>query len=136
MPLVPAAVLALEHPFERLPEHLVEYGVEHRVHHGTGVAQPRDQVDEALVGVGLAVGAHGRQQVEREERRPQEHEREEHDAQHLGGLLLQPDDAAVPVRVTDHDARPARVRRPLRSGLLMVMVLLLLLLLRKRTLRR
>lgn len=104
--LVPAAVLAQQYPLERLPEHLVENGVKHRVDHGTGVTEPRDQVDEALVGVGLAIRTHGRQQVEREKRRPQEHEREEHNAQHLGGLLLQPDDAAVPVRVPDHDARP------------------------------
>jgi len=88
VPLAAAAVLAHKHSLERLPEHLVEYGVEHRVDHRTGVAQPRDQVDEALADVGLAVRAHGRQQVEREERCPQEHEREEHDPQHLGGLLL------------------------------------------------
>jgi len=118
--LAAAAVLAHEHPLERLPEHLVENGVEHRVDHGTGVAQPRDQVDEALADVGLAVRAHGRQQIEREERRPQEHEREEHDAQNFGGLLLQPDDAAVPVRVADHHARPVRVVRPLRRHWLLL----------------
>lgn len=120
MSLAAAAVLAHQHPFERLPEHLVENGVEHRVDHGTGVAQPRDQVDEALADVGLAVRAHGRQQVEREERRPQEHEREEHDAQHFGGLLLQSDDATVTVRVADHHARPVRVVRPLRRRRLVV----------------
>lgn len=120
MPLAAAAVLAHEHALERLPEHLVENGVEHWVDHGAGVAQPRDQVDEALVGVRLAIGAHGRQQVEREERRPQEHEREEHHAQHLGGLLLEADDAAVPVRVADHHARPAGAVGLLRLHLLLL----------------
>jgi len=88
VPLATAAVLAHKHPLEGLPEHLVEYGVEHRVNHRTGVAQPRNQVDETLADVSLAVRAHGRQQVERKERCPEEHEREEHDAQHLGCFLL------------------------------------------------
>lgn len=38
VPLTAAAVLAHEHPFERLPEHFVENGVEHWVNHGTGVS--------------------------------------------------------------------------------------------------
>lgn len=70
MPFAAAAILAHKYPLERLPEHLVEYGVEHWVDHGTSVAQPRDQVNEALADVGFTVRAHRRQQIEREKRCP------------------------------------------------------------------
>lgn len=88
-------VPAEQHLLERLPEHLVEDGVEDGVHHGAGVAQPGGQVEDLVVDLPLAVGAHGRDQVEDEERRPQDDEREEHDPQHFGGLLLEPDDPPV-----------------------------------------
>ena len=60
----------------------------------------------------LAVPADGGQQVQHEEWRPQYDEREEDDAEHFGGLLLQSNDAAVPRGVSRDDARVARVVRP------------------------
>lgn len=99
------SIPAEQHLLERLAEDLVEDGVEDRVDHGAGVAEPGDQVEDLAVDATLAVGAQGRHQVQHEERRPQDHEREEHHAEDLGRLLLQPDDPAVAGTVArDHAA--------------------------------
>lgn len=62
-----------------------------------------------MVDLSLAVGAHGWDQVENEERRPQYHEREEHYSKHFGGLLLEPDDPTVARAVAGHHAARPRV---------------------------
>lgn len=103
------AISAEQHLLEGLAEDLVEDGVEDRVDHGAGVAEPGDQVEDLAVDPVLAIGAHGRHQVQHEERRPQDHEGEEHHAQHLGRLLLQSDDPTVTGAVARHDAAVARV---------------------------
>lgn len=102
-------VPAEQHLLERLSEHLVEDGVEDGVHHGAGVAQPGGQVEYLVVDLSLAVGAHGWDQVENEERRPQYDEREEHHPEHLGRLLLEPDDPTVARAVPGHHAARPRV---------------------------
>lgn len=61
---------AEQHLFERLPEDLVEDGIEDWVDHGAGVAEPGDQVENFAVDATLAVGAHSRHQVQHEEWRP------------------------------------------------------------------
>lgn len=103
------AIPAEQDLLKGLAEDLVEDGVEDRVDHGAGVAEPGDQVEDLAVDPVLAVGTHGRHQVQHEERRPQDHEGEEHHAQHLGRLLLQSDDPAVAGAVARHDAAVARV---------------------------
>lgn len=45
-PARPSAVATEQDPPEGLAEHLVEDGVEYRVNHGTGVAQPGDEVED------------------------------------------------------------------------------------------
>lgn len=106
-----ALVAAQQHVLERLPEHLVEDGVEDRVDHRRCIAKPRDKVEHSLADVGLAVGADGRQQIQHEERRPQYDKREEHHAEDFGRLLLQPDDATVARRVARDDTRVAGMMR-------------------------
>lgn len=69
-PLVRTAVLAQQHLLECLAEHLIEDGVEDRIHHRTGVAQPRDHIEHPCAHLLLAALAQRRQQVEHEERRP------------------------------------------------------------------
>lgn len=86
---------AEQHLFERLAEDLVEDGVEDRVNHGTGIAEPGDQVEDFAVNATFAIGTHSRHQIQHEERRPQDHEREEHHAEDLSRLLLQSDDSTV-----------------------------------------
>lgn len=94
---------------ERLAEDFVEDGVEDRVDHGAGVAEPGDQVEDLAVDATLAVGADGRHQVQHEERRPQDHKREEHHAEDLRRLLLQSDDPAVSGAVARDHAAVARM---------------------------
>lgn len=103
------AIPAQQHLLEGLAEDLVEDGVEDRIDHGAGVAEPGNQVEDLAVDPALAVGTYGRHQVQHEERRPQNHEREEHHTQHLGRLLLQSDDPAVARAVARHDAAVARM---------------------------
>lgn len=103
------AIPAEQHLLKGLAEDLVEDGVEDGVDHGAGVAEPGDQVVELAVDPPLAVRAHGWHQVQHEEGRPQDHEREEHHAQHLRRLLLQPDDSAVARAVARDHAAGARV---------------------------
>lgn len=110
-----AAVLTEEDLFEGLPKDLVEDGVENRIDHAAGVAEPRDEIEDPVADVLLAVAADGGHQVEHEERGPQDDERKEDDAQHFGGFLLQPNDAAVSRRVPRDDTRVARVMRPNRG---------------------
>lgn len=103
-------VLAQQDLLEGLPEHLVEDGVEDGVDHGRRVAEPRGAVEHGRVDATLALeAADGRHQVQDEEGRPEHDEGKEHDAQDLGGLLLEPDDAAVPGRVPRHDGGAAGV---------------------------
>jgi len=96
---------------ERLPEHLVEDGVEDGVHHGASVAQPGDHVEDPVANSFLALRAHRGQEIEDEEWRPEDYERKEHHSQHLGGLLLQPDDPAVARGVSGDHAGVPRVMR-------------------------
>lgn len=103
------AIPAQQDLLKGLAEDLVEDGVEDRIDHGAGVAEPGDQVEDLAVDPALAVGTHGRDQVQDEERRPQDHEGEEHHAQDLGRLLLQPDDPAVAGAVARDDAAVAGV---------------------------
>lgn len=108
--LAVVTVLAEQDLLERLPEHLVEDRVEDGVDHGRGVAQPRGAVEDGRADALLALDAAQRgHQVQHEEGRPQDDEREEDDAQHLGGLLLQLNDAAVARGRARHDGRVARV---------------------------
>lgn len=81
-------VLTEQHLLEGLPKDLVEDGVENGIDHAAGVPEPRDKVKHPVADVLLAVAAHGGHQVQHEERRPQDDEREEDDAQHFGRLLL------------------------------------------------
>lgn len=88
-------VAAEQNLFECLPEDLVEYGVEYGIHHGTGIAEPGDHIEDPMADTLLALRTHRGQQIEYEERRPEYHERKEHHAQHFGRLLFQPNDASV-----------------------------------------
>jgi len=103
------AIPAQQHLLEGLAENLIEDRVEDRIHHGAGVAEPGDQVEDLVVDSTLAVGTEGRHQVQHEERRPQYHEREEYHAQHLRRLLLQPNDPAVARTVARDDAAVTRM---------------------------
>lgn len=49
-----------QHLLERLAEDLIEDGIEDRVDHGTGIAEPGDQVEDLAVDMTLAVGTYGR----------------------------------------------------------------------------
>ena len=99
-------VPAEQHLLERLAEHLVEDRVEYRIDHRAGVAEPGGQVEDLVIDLPLAVGAHGWYQIQDEERRPEDDEREENNAEHLRRFLLEPDDPAVARAVTrDHAAR-------------------------------
>jgi len=103
------AIPAQQHLLESLAEDFVEDGVENRVDHGAGVAEPRDQVEDLGVDTALAVRTDRLDQVQNEEWRPQDHEREEYHAQHFGRLLLQPDDPAVAGTVARDYAAVARM---------------------------
>lgn len=89
------SIPAEQNLLERLAEDFVEDGIEDRVDHGAGVAEPGDQVEDLAIDAMLAVGAHGWHQVQHEERRPQDHKGEEHHAEDLRRLLLQTDDPPV-----------------------------------------
>lgn len=117
-PLGRLVVLAHEHFFECLPKHFVENRIKYGVHHRAGVAQPGDHVNHPRRHVLLAAVAQRRQQIQHEKRRPQDDEREKHDAQHLGGLLLQPNDAAVARRIARDHTGVARMVRPDGGGAL------------------
>lgn len=106
-----ARIAAQQDLLERLPEHLVEDGVEDGVHHGASVAQPGDHVEDPVANSFLALRAHRGQEIEDEEWRPEDYERKEHHSQHLGGLLLQPDDPAVARGVSGDHAGVPRVMR-------------------------
>lgn len=96
---------AEQHLLECLAEDLVEDGIEDRIDHGAGVAEPRDQIEDFAIDTTLAIGTDRRHQVQDEERRPQDYEREEHHPKHLGRLLLEPDDPAVAGTIArDHTA--------------------------------
>lgn len=73
-------VSAEQHFLEGLPEDFVEDRVEDRIDHRTGVAQPSSQIEDVVIDLPFTVGAHGWYQIEDEERRPEDHEREENDA--------------------------------------------------------
>lgn len=103
------SVPAEQHLLERLAKDLVENGVEDRVDHGAGVAEPGDQVEDFSVDAALAVGAHGRHQIQHEKWRPEDHKREEHHAEDLRRLLLQSDNPAVPGTVARDHAAVARM---------------------------
>lgn len=75
----PTLHLTLDNLEKGLSEGLIEERVEERVDHGGRVAQPGHQVDDLLADVGAARDEH----VRDEERRPQQHEREEDDAEDL-----------------------------------------------------
>lgn len=55
---------------EGLPKHLVKYGVENGVYHGTGVAQPGDHIEYPVADSLLALRTHGGQEVQDEEGGP------------------------------------------------------------------
>lgn len=90
-----AGVTTEQHLLEGLPEDLVEDGIEYGIDHGAGIAQPGDNIEYPMTDPLLALPAHRRQQVEHKEWRPEDDKREEDHAQHLGGLLLQSNDATM-----------------------------------------
>lgn len=71
--------VAFEDLDEGLAEGLVEEGVEKRVDHGGGVAEPRDEVDHALTHLYVTRD----EDVDDEEGSPTQHEGEEDHTQHL-----------------------------------------------------
>lgn len=85
---LPFAV-AFEQANESRSKGSIEYCVYDRIDRGGDIAQPEAGVDHMLGH--LAVGAGGKDDVQYEERRPAEHECEEHQPEHLGGLLLRGD---------------------------------------------
>ena len=82
IPLTPAQ----QQPDEGRPKRLVEDGVDDGVDRRADVAQPQANHFDVLRN--LAVRTGGEDDVEDEERRPAEDEREEHQPQDFGGLLL------------------------------------------------
>lgn len=77
-------------PDERGPERLVEYRVDDGVDRGRHVAQPQAHLGHVVGYRTVGFRAHGEHDVQQEERRPAQHEREEYYAQHFAGLLFGP----------------------------------------------
>ena len=98
--------------------YLVKYGVEYRIHHRTRISQPSHHVKDPRTYFRLALGTKNWQQVEHKKRRPQNYKREEYDAQHLGGFLLESDYATVPWWVSGYYARVSWVMRSNGGGAL------------------
>lgn len=73
--------VAAQQPNEGGAELAIEYGVDDRIDGRRHVAQPQAHADHALRY--RRPRAHGEHDVEDEERRPAQHEREEHDAENL-----------------------------------------------------
>lgn len=92
-----------------MSEHFVKNSIKYRIDHRARVAEPRNEVEHSMVNLLFAFGTDGRQEVEDEEGGPEDDEGEEDDSEHLGGLLLKADDAAVAGRVARHDGRVAAV---------------------------
>lgn len=75
-------------PDERGPERLVEYRVDDRVDRGRHVAQPEAHLGHVVGHRTVGLRAHREHDVQQEERRPAQHEREEHHAQHFARFLF------------------------------------------------
>jgi len=53
------SIPAEQHLLERLAKDLVEDGIEDRIDHGAGIAEPGDQVEDLAVDPTLAIGTYG-----------------------------------------------------------------------------
>jgi len=53
------SIPAEQHLLERLAKDLVEDGIEDRIDHGAGIAEPGDQVEDLAIDPTLAIGTYG-----------------------------------------------------------------------------
>lgn len=79
---------SLHVPDERGPERLVEYRVDDRIDRRGNVSQPQAHLGHVVGHRAVGFRADREQDVQQKERRPAQHEREEHHAQHFAGLLF------------------------------------------------
>jgi len=83
-----SASTSLRLPDERGSERFVEYRVDDRVYRRRHVSQPEADFGHVVGHRTVFFRAHGEQDVQQKERRPAQHEREEHHSQHFAGLLF------------------------------------------------